>query len=380
MKARIIKNALKEHLFQGKVIILVGPRQVGKTTLIEELLDENSSTKNDVLFFNCDNPSERESLDAKDLDYLEKIIGSKKIIFIDEGQKVASIGQTAKLLVDKFKKEKQIIITGSSSINLLTQTAEALTGRKAVFNLFPLSVEETFPEKSPLEISKNLESLLIFGSYPGVINQKSFDKKREVLEELSSSNLYKDILEFQQIRNSAVIFNLLRALAFQVGSEVSYNELSNIIGIDKKTVEKYIDLLEKNFIIFRLAPYFKNKRREISQSKKIYFYDLGIRNAIINNFNPLNSRDDIGALWENFIIIERLKYQTYHKIYSNNYFWRTYTGVEVDWIEERDGKLFGFEFKFKTPKKIKAPSSWLENYPNASWEIISNDNFLDFIA
>jgi predicted AAA+ superfamily ATPase len=381
MKTRIIKNSLKKHFFQGKVIILIGPRQVGKTTLIEEIINENYPKKDDVLFFNCDNPSERKSLNEKDLDFLEKIIGSKKIIFIDEGQKVSSIGQTAKLLVDKFKKEKQIIITGSSSINLLNQTAEVLTGRKIVFNLFPLSLEEIFPKKNPLEISKNLENFLVFGSYPAVINQPAFDKKREVLEELSSSNLYKDILEFQQIRNSAVIFNLLRALAFQVGSEVSYNELSNIIGIDKKTVEKYIDLLEKNFIIFRLAPYFKNKRREISQSKKIYFYDLGIRNAIINNFNLLDFRNDIGALWENFIIIERLKYQSYHKIYSNNYFWRTYTGVEVDWVEEREGKLFGFEFKFNSKNsKNKVPLSWSENYLNSSWKLIDSNNFLDFIA
>ncbi|MDO9231196.1 MAG: ATP-binding protein [bacterium] len=375
MKNRIIKKALQKQFFQGKAIILVGARQVGKTTLTQDLI-----SKKDTLFFNCDNPSERESLNEKDLDYLEKIIDSKKIIFIDEGQKVKSIGQTVKLLVDRFKKEKQIIITGSSSMNLLDQTAEALTGRKIVFNLFPLSLEELFPKKNPLEISKNLESLLIFGSYPEVINQKSFDKKRNILEELSSSNLYKDILEFQQIRNSAVIFNLLKALAFQVGSEVSYNELSNTIGIDKKTVEKYIDLLEKNYILFRLPPYYKNKRKEISQSKKIYFYDLGIRNAIINNFNLLDFRDDIGALWENFIINERLKYQSYHKIYSNNYFWRTYTGVEVDWIEEHDGKLFGFEFKFNPKKKIKAPASWLETYPESSWKLINKENFTDFIA
>jgi len=378
MLIRILKNSLKKRFFQGKAIVLVGPRQVGKTTLVESILAEIDPKKENTISFNCDNPSEREALNEKNLDSLEKTIGQRNIVFIDEGQKVDSIGQTVKLLVDKFKNKKQVIITGSSSINLLSQTEEALTGRKFVFNLFPLSLEEIFPQKNLLEISKNLESLLVFGAYPGAINQNSFDEKRKALLELASSNLYKDILEFQQIKNSTIIFNLLKALAFQVGSEVSYNELANQVGIDKKTVERYVDLLEKNYLIFRLAPYYKNKRKEISKSKKIYFYDLGIRNAVINNFNLPAFRNDIGAIWENLLAVERLKFQSYHDIYSNNYFWRTYTGVEVDWVEEREGKLFGYEFKWNVKKSKRAPQGFL-SYPESSYEIINPEKISGFV-
>ncbi len=377
MYERIIKNQIQNSFYKGKIIIIVGPRQVGKTTLSENVIKNFDPKKEKTIFFNCDNPSDRACLNEKDFESLDKFVGDNKIIFIDEGQKVGSIGQTAKLLVDKYKNNKQIIITGSSSINLLNKTQETLTGRKKIFHLFPLSLEEIYPQKNILIISKELENILITGLYPEIVNIKSFNKKQVELQELSSSNLYKDIFEFQQVKNSTIIFNLLKALALQIGAEVSYNELANIIGIDKKTIERYIDLLEKNFIIFRISPYYTNKRKEISKSKKIYFYDLGIRNAIINNFNPLDSRNDVGALWENFIINERLKYLAYHNIYSNNYFWRTFTKTEIDWIEEREGKLYGFEFKFNN-KKTKQPTLW-KNYKNSEFKIITSKNFNEFV-
>ena len=352
MYNRSIQSQISEKMFKGKAIIIVGPRQVGKTTISNSLINDSGYAKN-IIKFNCDNPTDRNKLNNRDFEFLDFLIGNKKIIFIDEAQKVETIGQTIKLLVDGYKNKKQIIATGSSSINLLDKTEEPLTGRKIVFKLYPLSLDELYPDKDLLKISKEMEMLLIYGSYPEVINANGANDKEEILRELSSSYLYKDIFEFQEIKNSSVLTSLLKALALQVGSEVSYNELSNIIGIDKKTVERYINLLEKNYIIFRLPPYAKNKRRTISKLRKIYFYDLGIRNTIINNYNLLSDRNDIGALWENFVIIERFKKQEYEKLYTNNYFLRTYDGAEIDLIEERGGKIEGYEFKWKSRSGVK---------------------------
>ncbi|MDD4901272.1 MAG: ATP-binding protein [Patescibacteria group bacterium] len=354
MYNRAIKSQILDKLFKGKAIIVVGPRQVGKTTLANGLIDESGYEKN-IIKFNCDNPTDRDKLNNRDFEFLDSLVGDKKMIFIDEAQKVETIGQTIKLLVDCYKNTKQVIATGSSSINLLDKTQEPLTGRKIIFKLFPLSVSELYPAKDLLKISKELEMLLIYGSYPEVINAKSAGDKEDVLRELNSSYLYKDVFEFQEIKNSSILTSLLKALALQIGSEVSYNELANIVGIDKKTVERYIDLLEKNYIIFRLPPYAKNQRRTISKMRKVYFYDLGVRNSIINNYNLLADRADIGALFENFMIIERFKKQEYDKIYINNYFLRTYDGAEIDLIEERGGKTLGYEFKWKkrTVAKVK---------------------------
>lgn len=352
MYIRTIKLQILEKMFKGKAIIIVGARQVGKTTISNNLIEESGYIKN-IIKFNCDNPTDRDKLNNRDFEFLNSLIGDKKIIFIDEAQKVETIGQTIKLLVDNYKNKKQIIATGSSSINLLDKTEEPLTGRKTIFKLYSLSLSELYPDKDLLKISKELEMLLIYGSYPEVINANGTENKKEVLRELSSSYLYKDIFEFQEIKNSSVLTSLLKALALQVGSEVSYNELSSTIGIDKKTVERYIDLLEKNYIIFRLPPYSKNQRRTISRMRKIYFYDLGIRNSIINNYNMFSDRADIGALWENFMIIERFKKQEYCKLYTNNYFLRTYDGAEIDLVEEYDGKIDGYEFKWKSRSDIK---------------------------
>jgi len=358
MYNRIIEKGLKNSFFKGKIAIITGARQTGKTTLVMKLINKADSAQ--AKLFNGDNPGDRELLSNKSLEFLEKLIGGAKIVFIDEGQKIETIGQTLKLLVDKYKSEKQIIVTGSSSFNLLDKTEEPLTGRKIVFHLFPLSLEEIYPKKDLAEIIKNLEQYLVFGSYPEVAGKSSFAEKRKALVEISSSYLYKDILELRGIKKSGALVSLLKAISFQVGSEVSYTELANISGLNKKTVENYLDILEKNHIIFRLAPYARNKRKIISKLKKIYFYDPGVRNAVINNFNLLSDRNDVGALWENYMAAERLKFQHYHEIYAENYFWRTYDGAEVDWVEEQNGKVLGFEFKWGEKKKKRESIFWKE--------------------
>lgn len=373
MYKRILEDKIKEKFFKGKAIIIVGARQTGKTTLSLKIVEEFKTKK-----FNCDNPTDRDLLSNRDLEFLKSLVGDAKVVLIDEGQKVENLGQTLKLLVDHYKKEKQIIVTGSSSFNILDKTEEPLTGRKFVFNLFPLSIEEIYPDKDVSLIMKELETYLVYGSYPEVQVKTRMEEKQEVIHEISESYLYKDVFEFQKIKKSTTLDNLLRALALQIGGEVSYTELSNIVGIDKKTVENYIDILEKNYIIFRLYPYAQNKRKVISKLKKVYFWDLGIRNLIINNFNFLNFRNDVGALWENFCILERLKYQSYHKIYSNNYFWRTYEGAEMDLIEERGGKLYAYEFKWSDKKKIKEPL-FLKDYKESSFSLISPKNLKGFI-
>ncbi len=373
MYKRILQKNIAAKFFKGKVLIIVGARQTGKTTLCLELIKKFA--KKDVRFFNCDNPSDREMLDNKDLEFLKQLIGQAKVIFIDEAQKIASAGETLKLLVDFYKKKKQIIVTGSSSLNLLDSTQESLTGRKFVYRLFPLCLEEIFPDKNYLRVIKRLEDLLVFGSYPEVVSQKSFDDKKDLLKELASSYIYKDILGFQDVKSPDVLIKLLKALALQIGSQVSYNELADIVQIDKKTIERYIDLLEKNFVIFRLKPFTKNKRREIAKLKKIYFYDTGIRNALISNFNFLDSRKDIGELWENFVIAERMKFRAYHQIEAEQYFWRTYDGSEIDLIEERGGELRGYEFKWQglSIRGKRAAFPWLNYY-----QIINKKNLASF--
>ena len=373
MYRRILQQIISKKFFKGKIIIIVGARQTGKTTLCLEILKK--FPQREVCSFNCDNPTDREQLANKDLEFLKQLIGRAKLIFIDEAQKVENIGETLKLLVDFYKKEKQIIVTGSSSLNLLDNTQEPLTGRKYVYQLFPLSLEEIYPDANYLKIIKGLESLMIFGSYPEVVSQTSFEEKKELLRELSSSYIYKDILGFQDIKGPDVLVRLLKALALQIGSQVSYNELASIVGIDKKTVERYIQLLEKNFVIFRLKPFTKNRRREISKLKKIYFYDNGIRNALINNFNFLDSRKDVGALWENFMIVERMKFRFYHNIDADQYFWRTYDGNEIDLIEEESGKLRGYEFKWGLQeRRRKGNFRWLDSY-----QLITRKNLKSFV-
>ncbi|MCK4870879.1 MAG: ATP-binding protein [Gammaproteobacteria bacterium] len=374
---RLLESKLQNWLFRGKVLILVGARQVGKTTLAKKLL-QYSDISDSVITFNCDNPSERELLQNRDFSFLDKLIGSKKLVFIDEGQKVVTIGQTLKLLADHYKNAKQIIVTGSSSINLLSSVQESLTGRKLVFTLYPLAMQEIYSDDRLL-LLKNLHNHLIYGCYPEVVTSSDISVKEELLRELTSSYLFQDILEFQQVRNPEILRKLLSALALQIGSEVSYRELATLVGIDKNTVERYIDLLEKNFVLFRLSPYYTNQRKVIAKSQKIYFYDLGIRNALINNFNPLDMRTDVGALWENYIIVERLKARSYHDIHAKQYFWRSYSGAEIDLVEEHAGELSAYEVKWGANfRRGKQPIDWVKMH-GSNLIYITRETFFDFI-
>lgn len=372
MIIREITDKIFQDLFQGKIIILAGARQVGKTTLISSIIDNRSS----VTIINGDDPIDRQKLQDKSFNELDKIFKDSQLVYIDEAQKIPNIGNTLKLLVDNYQSDKQIIATGSSSLNLLSNTQEALTGRKYVHYLFGLSVREISPSLNTLDLEKELSNLLIYGSYPEVY-LSPIDQKQRILTEFTSSYLYQDVLELENIRNSTAINKLLQALALQLGSEVSTNELANLVGIDAKTVDRYIDLLEKNFVIFRLLPYASNQRKILSKMNKIYFYDLGIRNMIINNLNPLELREDVEALWENFVIIERMKQRSYHNIAASQYFWRTYDGAEVDLVESREGKLFGYEIKYRIAKTTP-PASWLEN-PGASHQLINRSNYLEWL-
>ncbi len=329
--------------------------------------------------FNCDYSEDREILNDQSIKKLEKIISDKKFIFIDEGQKVQNIGNMLKILVDYYKESKQIIVAGSSSINILDKTAEPLTGRKIVYKMYPISCKEISLTYDNLYLDKHLNDLLIFGQYPRVLNQNSYESKTKEILELATSGLYKDILEFQDIKNSSVITKLIKAVALQVGSEVSMSEIGGIIGLDSRTVEKYVDLLEKSYIIFRLPPYFTNKRKELSKMNKIYFYDLGIRNAVINNFNFLDSRNDAGQLFENFVILEKMKIREYGSINAYQYFWKDYNGKEIDLIEEYGGVLHAYEIKWNKDR-AKVPGLFLKLYKYYEFKIINKKNYLDFLV
>lgn len=365
---RILEEKIKKNIFKGKIIIIYGARQVGKTTLVKRI--PNS------FYLNCDEPDIKEALTDKTSTELKYFIGNNKLVVIDEAQRVKNIGLTLKLLADNFP-DIQIIATGSSSFELSESIVEPLTGRKLEFYLYPLSIEELGSIYSDLEINRLLENMIIYGMYPDIVLNVS---DREVyLKELARSYAYKDILIYQNIRNHDVLIKLLQALALQIGSEVSYNELSNLLGIDKKTVENYVQILEKAFIIFRIKSFNTNKRNELKKLRKIYFYDTGIRNALINNLNPLNLRQDTGALWENFIISERIKFLKNHNINRQSYFWRTLNKQEIDYIEEEAENIYGFEIKWKDAR-LRVPKPFMENYPNAKCSIINNKNFKDFFS
>jgi len=376
----MIKRTLKENIvgqaFHGRILIIQGPRQVGKTTLALDIA-KSIKDKAQVCIFNCDDPDHRTLLENKGLESFKSSIGPAKVVFIDEGQKISTIGQTLKLLADHYKKRLQVIVTGSSTIHLLDKTQESLTGRKKVYTLFPVSLEEISKGKSM--DPKNLEPFLVFGSYPNVVTAKSKQEKVDILRELKTSYLYRDVFDFQGMKNAEVFMNLVKALAHQIGNEVSYRELSNLLKISYATVERYVHILEQSFIIFHLPVFTRNKRRELSKLRKIYFYDVGIRNAVINNFNPLHKREDLGVLWENFMVVERMKYREYHRIEANQYFWRTYDGSEVDLVEEREGRLYGFEFKWKPRERARVLAKWNE-YKGSSYQVITPSEMRGFIV
>ncbi|OGI29496.1 MAG: ATPase [Candidatus Moranbacteria bacterium RIFOXYA12_FULL_44_15] len=373
MVKRKVQDLIEKALFKGKIVIVYGARQVGKTTLVKEI--QKFSSK-DSVYLNCDEPDIREALTNKTSTELKVFLGGKKLVILDEAQRVKNIGLTLKLLVDNFP-EIQILATGSSSFDLFNEAQEPLTGRKYEFQVYPLSLEELSHVYSELEISRLLEHRIIYGMYPEVVlNEDDIENK---LKSLARSYLYKDVLQYQNIKNPEAIEKLIRALALQVGNEVSYNELAGLIGIDKNTVANYIQILEKAFVIFRLEPFSRNLRSELKKLRKIYFYDTGMRNALINNLNSLDLRQDTGALWENFIISERMKYVNNNGLEKNTYFWRTVRGQEIDYLEEAGGKLSGFEFKW-TSDKFKKPKIFLDAYPGSSLELVNRNNYKKFVG
>jgi len=370
---RTLERSIVSRLFKGKAIVIYGPRRSGKTTLCKKIISKYKNFK----YFLCDNPDVKEALTDKNSTELRNFLGDSELVVLDEAQNVRNIGVTLKILVDTYP-ELQIIATGSSSFDLANNIVEPLTGRKYEFELFPLSYAEIVQFEGVLEAKRNLEKILRYGLYPDIY-MHSDGLEQELIEEIKSSYLFKDILSYQEIKNSEALAKLLQMLALQIGSEVSYSELAQKIGIDVKTVQKYVDLLEKIFVIKRLPALSRNMRNEISKSRKIYFYDLGIRNALIRNFNPLEIRQDVGGLWENFCVMEKIKNISNHRKFANFYFWRTWEQQEVDFIVEKDGKFEAFEFKW-SDKKISAPAKFFELYPNSTWEVVNRENFEKFLS
>lgn len=369
MIARQIRQKVIDKLDRGKAIVLVGPRQVGKSTLINSVLSGK-----EFLFLDADDPTVRALLSNANTEQLRTLIGINKLIFLDEAQRIPGIGITLKIITDQFK-DVQLLVCGSSSFDLGNELNEPLTGRKWEYELFPISWQEYEQHVGFLKSEQQLENRLLYGFYPEVINNQG--EEREILKHLVNSYLYKDILAFSAIRRPDVLDKLVQALALQIGNEVNYNELSQTVGITKNTIQSYIEILEKSFVVFRLNSFSRNLRNEIKQNRKIYFYDMGVRNAIIGNFSPLDLRVDKGALWENFLITERLKQYRYNDSFARMYFWRTKQQQEIDFIEENNGEIQGFEFKWSA-QKISVPSTFKETY-NADVKLINRNNFREFV-
>ena len=374
MIRRQLQDVIEARMFAGKAIIVIGARQVGKSTLFNMVLE---GRKESALQLNCDEPEVQEMLSAMNTQELKLLIGQNKILVIDEAQRVENIGMTLKRIADNFP-DVQLLVTGSSSFELQNKLNEPLTGRKFEYHLFPLSTGELLNAQGLLSVKQTLESRLIFGSYPDIFNHQ--EDAKDLLYNLSNSYLYKDLLNLESVRRPALLGKLLTALALQVTSEVSYNELAQTVGTDNKTVEKYIDLLEKCYIIFKLNGFSRNLRTELKRAKKFYFYDNGIRNAILQNFAPLALRQDVGALWENFFISERIKANQYSGRYVNSYFWRTNQQQEIDYIEECDGQFSLFEMKWN-PKRANTqfPNTFLTAYDVKEKAIVTPENWLEWV-
>ncbi|MFH1610941.1 MAG: ATP-binding protein [Patescibacteria group bacterium] len=371
---RKIQKNIQKRLFKNKVIVVYGARQVGKTTLVKQILKEH---KGKNLYLNCELLSVKQNLEIQEAEKLKQYLGDNKLIVLDEAQKISNIGLILKILVDTYP-EMQIIATGSSSFDLANKTSEPLTGRVDKFTLYPFSIEEINQKNNKFDIDAKLENIMRFGSYPEIFSLGEVDAINR-LNEISSNYLYKDILTFENLKKSDLILDLLQLLALQLGNEVSYHEIAKQLGVSRLTIKKYIDLLEKSFVIFKLRAFSRNLRKEISKSVKIYFYDLGIRNSLIQNYNKLNIRNDKGALWENLMIIERIKFISYNNIHANQYFWRTYDQQEIDYMEEKDGKLYAYEFKYNKDKS-KYPKEFMSNYKNTEFKIINNKNYWDIVT
>ncbi len=374
MISRKLLQKLEQKLFRGKAILVTGPRQAGKTTLLRAL-EGRAAQK--VLYLNCDEPDVRSLLTEATSSALSQLMGNAKIVMIDEAQRIKNIGLTMKLIIDNFK-HIQLIATGSSALEFANEINEPLTGRKWEYRLLPLSTQELRENHGLLEESRLLKHRMVYGMYPDVVINPG--EEREILYNLTSSYLYKDIFTFQEIRKPEAIEKLLESLALQVAAEVSYSELAQRIQVDTATVQRYLDLLEKAFVVFRLRSFSRNVRNELKKSRKIYFYDNGIRNALIANFSPPETRVDIGALWENFLVSERTKLLYINQKYAGQFFWRTKQQQEIDYIEEADETLSAFEFKWSPKKKVHFSKTFFKAYPKAVTQIITPDNYMDFLV
>ncbi|MBI3220794.1 MAG: ATP-binding protein [Bacteroidetes bacterium] len=377
MNAKLIQRAyepLEKYLAKGKVLVIYGARRVGKSTLLSNLI---RGTQLKYRLDNGDDIEIQRVVGSQSAKQIEEYASGYDLIIIDEAQNIPNIGIGLKIMVDRFP-DLMVVATGSSSFDLSNKIGEPLVGRQRILKLFPISHKELNTELNSFDLRQGLENYLLFGSYPEVLTSATATEKIEYLHQLTNSYLLKDILALENIRSPRTLQDLLRLLAYQVGSEVSLHELAKQLRIDIKTVARYLDLLEKSFIILSLGGFSRNLRTEVTSMKKYFFIDIGIRNALINNFNALSVRNDVGQLWENFLLVERLKKKQYASIFSNDYFWRTYSQKEIDLIEERDGKLTAYEFKWSA-KKYKAPKEWLSNYPGSDVNLITQENYLDLI-
>ena len=372
MIGRTIKNSILSDYRRRKVIVLLGARQVGKTTLLSELQEE----KNKILSLNCDNADDVMLIEDKTTTELQHLLSPYELVFIDEAQRVRNIGLTLKKIGD-LKLDTQVVVTGSSSLDMADEINEPATGRLIEYNLFPFSLQELAENSSEREENRLIESRMIYGLYPEVVTEPG-DAKRTLMT-LANNYLYKDLFAYKGIKKPELLQKLVRALALQIGNEVSYSELGNLLGVDKSTVENYINLLEKCFVVFRLDSFSRNLRNEIKKGKKIYFYDNGIRNAVLSNFAPLELRNDVGALWENLMVSERIKRNSYSGNVAHLFFWRTHEQQEIDLVEERDGVLHAFEFKWSGKARARQPKSFASSYSGSTYEVITPENYWPFV-
>lgn len=366
---------LDAYLTPNKVLVIYGPRRVGKTTLLQNYL-KGTSLK--YKLDSGDNIRTQQILSSQDFDQILAYVEGYELLAIDEAQNIPNIGMGLKIIVDQTPGIR-VIVTGSSSFELAGQVGEPLTGRKFTLSLYPMSQLELSSVHNRFELRQKLEEFLIFGAYPEVLEAQSRRARIEILTEIANAYLLKDILALDRVKSSRTLSDLLKVLALQVGSEVSISELGTQLGVDVKTVKRYLDLLEKAFVVQRLNGFSRNLRQEVANKSKYYFLDNGIRNAVIVQFNGLDQRNDRGALWENFMMMERLKYRVYRSLPANIYFWRTYQRQEIDLIEEYGGKLFGYEFKWSQNKPLRPPAVWKETYENSEFKVIHPENYLDFI-
>lgn len=374
---RALLTEFERKVRSNKVLILLGARRVGKTQLIRSYLETVPLEK--YLALNGEDVNDAELLKERSVANYKRLLEGIEILAIDEAQHIPEIGLILKLIVDSIDGIK-VIATGSSMFDMANNLGEPLVGRKNTLYLFPLSQIEFSEFENHKQTTENLEQRLLFGGYPELVQYPAWEEKEEYLFEIINSYLLKDILIYEGIKNSSKIYDLLRMIAFQTGKEVSLQELGNQLQISKNTVERYLDLLSKVFVLFKINGFSRNLRKEITKSSRWYFYDNGIRNGLIRNFNRLDMRNDVGELWENYVASERIKKQNYHKIQKENYFWRTYDQQELDWVEVDADSISGFEFKWNENRKSKIPTAFAKAYPEASFEVINRKNYLDFIT